>query len=200
MFSGQDDYGKYVAIKLADPTKPVNFIIHNGGDKDTPADRSFNPSQIPENWLVQGDAANHGSRADALKKTVIHYHRADGDYTGWGLHLWGDGLDPSEVTAWDVPKLPTGTDDYGAYFEIKLADATKPVNFIMHKGDAKDPDADRSYTPAAAYAIWLQSGDGKVYSPARARPRGMHCSTTAAPRATTPAGDCTSGAIRLSRT
>ena len=163
MFSGQDDFGKYVAIKLKDPTKPVNFIIHKGGDKDTPADRSFNPSQIPENWLMQGDAANHGSRAAALKKTVIHYHRPNGDYTGWGLHLWGDGLDPTEVTQWGAPKLPTGADDYGAYFEIKLVDPTKPVNFIVHKGDAKDPDADRSYTPAEAYAIWLQSGDAKVY-------------------------------------
>ena len=163
MFTGQDDFGKYVAIKLKDPTKPVNFVIHKGDTKDTPADRSFNPSQMPENWLVQGDAANHASRADALKKTVIHYHRTDGDYAGWGLHLWGDAIDPTEATQWATPKMPTGTDDYGVYFEIKLADATKPVNFIVHKGDTKDTDADRNYTPADAYAVWLQSGDAKVY-------------------------------------
>ena len=164
MFAGQDDYGKYVAIKLKDPTKPVNFIVHKGNDKDTPADRNFVPSQLPENWLVQGDAANHGSRAAALKKTVIHYHRADGVYDGWGLHLWGDAIDPSEVTQWAAPKLPAGTDDYGVYFEIKLADPTKAVNFLVHKGDAKDPDGDRSYTPADHYAIWLQSADAKLYT------------------------------------
>ncbi len=164
LFTGQDDYGKYVAIKLKDATKPINFIIHKGNDKDTPSDRSFYATKIPENWLVQGDAANHGSRADALKKTVIHYKRADGDYTGWGLHLWGDAIDPTEATQWGAPKLPTGTDDYGAYYEIKLADPTKPVNFIVHKGDVKDPDADRSYTPADAYAVWLRSGNAKVYA------------------------------------
>ena len=70
-------------------------------------------------------------------KTVIHYNRPAADYAGWGLHLWGDAIDPAEATSWDTPKLPTGTDDYGAYFEIKLKDPTKPVNFIVHKGNTK---------------------------------------------------------------
>lgn len=164
-FFGVDDYGAYVAIKLQDKTKPVNYIIHKGNDKDTPADRSVIPADIPELWLKQGDPNNYASRAAVEGKTVIHYKRADGDYTGWGLHLWGDGLDPTEVTQWGAPKQPTGMDDYGAYFEIKLTDPTKALNFIVHKGDAKDPDnaPDRSYTPADNDAVWLQSGDVAVY-------------------------------------
>ena len=35
---------------------------------------------------------------------VIHYFRPAGDYDGWGLHLWGDAIDPSEGTSWDKPK------------------------------------------------------------------------------------------------
>ena len=162
-FSGVDEYGAYVAVKLQDKTKPVNYIIHKGNDKDTPNDRVVVPADIPVLWLEQDDGANYASRAAVTGKTVIHYHRADGLYDGWGLHLWGDGLDPAEVTDWAAPKLPTGTDDYGAYFEIALADPTKPVNFIVHKGDEKDPDGDRSYTPAADYQVWLQSGDASVY-------------------------------------
>ena len=162
-FSGVDDYGAYVAIKLQDSSKAINYIVHKGNDKDTSNDRSFNPSQIPVLWIKQGDAANYASRAAALGQTVIHYHRPDGNYEGWGLHLWGGAIDPSEATDWGAPKLPTGTDDYGAYFTIKLKDATQPVNFIVHKGDAKDPDGDRSYTPAENYQVWLQSGDAAVY-------------------------------------
>ncbi len=145
--NGEDAYGKFFWIKLADPTKPVNFIIHKGDDKDTPNDRSFVPAGAREIWLKQDSATNFASSAAALGKTVIHYKRSDGNYDGWGLHLWGDAIDPTEATQWASPKLPTGADDYGAYFEIKLADPTKPVNFIVHKGDVKDPDADRSYYP-----------------------------------------------------
>ena len=38
------------------------------------------------------------------------------------------------------------------------------MNFIVHKGDTKDPDADRSYIPAKSHAIWLKSGDATVYA------------------------------------
>lgn len=163
LFSGFDDYGAFVAIRLQDPTKSVNYIIHKGNDKDTPNDRSFIPALIPELWLKQGDAANYASRAAVTGKTVIHYNRPGGDYDGWGLHLWGDAIAPDEATDWGAPKLPTGFDDYGAYFEIALADPTKPVNFLVHKGDDKDPDGDRSYVPAEQYEIWLRSGDATIY-------------------------------------
>ena len=142
-FSGVDDYGAYVAVKLADPTKAVNYIVHKGSDKDTPSDRSFVPSQIPVLWIKQGDGANYASRAAVTGMTVIHYQRSDGNYDGWGLDLSGDAIDPTEATEWTAPKLPTGIDDYGAYFEIKLKDPTQAVNFVVHKGDDRDPDADR---------------------------------------------------------
>ncbi|MCX7707767.1 MAG: DUF3372 domain-containing protein, partial [Anaerolineae bacterium] len=161
--NGEDRFGVFWFIKLADPTKPVGFIVHKGNDKDTPNDRFFVPQEGRQIWIVQGDAAHHPNPAAALRKTVIHYKRADGDYTGWGLHLWGDAIDPTEATDWATPKPPTGTDAFGAYFEIKLKDPTKPLNFIVHKGDEKDVPPDRSYIPAQAHEVWLLSGDVTVY-------------------------------------
>ncbi len=163
-FAGVDDYGAYVAIRLKDPTKPVNYIVHRGNEKDTPADRSFDPLAISELWIKQGDPANYASRAAVTGHTVIHYHRPGGDYAGWGLHLWGDGLAPGVGTDWSTPRMPDGFDDYGAFFRIPLSDPTQPVNFIVHKGDEKDPDRDRSYIPAHHYQVWLQSGDAAVYA------------------------------------
>ncbi len=98
-FAGVDAYGAYVAVKLADPSKPINFIIHKGNTKDTDPDRTFVPNQFPTNWLVQGNSANHASRADAFKQTVIHYNRPDATYDGWGCTCgamaWPLALPPS---------------------------------------------------------------------------------------------------------
>ncbi len=168
-FAGVDSMGvAYVAVKVADPSKPINYIVHKGNDKDTPLDRSFVPNETPHLWIQQGDGANDASQAALWGQTVIHYHRPGGDYDGWGLHLWGDALAPGAGTDWNAPKPPDGFDDYGAFFTIPLADATQPLNFIVHKGDDKDPDGDRGYTPAASYAVWLQSGDAAIYAQAGA--------------------------------
>ena len=46
------------------------------------------------------------------------------------------------------------------------ADATT-VNFIVHKGDQKDPDGDRVVQPRATPEIWLKQGDANVYASRR---------------------------------
>jgi len=96
---------------------------------------------------------------------IIHYNRPAGDYEGWGLHLWGDAIDPSEATEWTSPKLPNGEDEYGVFWYIKLADASQPLNFIVHKGDEKDTPNDRSFLPTVATSgqVWLKQGDANAY-------------------------------------
>ena len=39
---------------------------------------------------------------------------------------------------------------------------TQPVNFIIHRGDTKDPGPDQSMIPADDASIWLQSGEMTV--------------------------------------
>jgi glycosidase len=106
---------------------------------------------------------------------VVHYARGDGDYgdhtTGdsndfWGLHLWGNAIAPSEVTDWTTPKPFLGEDEYGRFAFVELADDTVPVNFIVHRGDTKDPvdSPDRSFDPGTTPEIWLREGDTTVYT------------------------------------
>ena len=113
--AGEDDYGPFAWVKLLPNADEVGFIPHKGDEKDPGPDRFFNPSLNPEIWLKQGDLTVYTSRAAAQGYVEIRYQRPDGDYTGWGLHLWGDAIDP----AW----RPTGPrraarriDDYGAYW------------------------------------------------------------------------------------
>jgi glycosidase len=111
----------------------------------------------------------------ATPYAVVHYNRPDGDYgdhnTGdfndfWGLHLWGDAIALSEATDWTTPKPFLGEDEYGRFAFIELADDTRPVNFIVHRGDTKDPDdsPDRSFDPGVTPEVWLRQGDTTVYT------------------------------------
>jgi pullulanase/glycogen debranching enzyme len=164
-FLGEDEYGRFAWVKLARGAQNVGFIVHRGDTKDgTDADRFFNPSTDgPEIWLRGSDASFYTSQAAAQGYVTIHYQRPDGDYTDWGLHLWGDAIDPSEATSWDNPKPPTGFDDYGAYWNVQIVDVSQPVNFIIHRGDDKDPGPDESFIPEANATVWKQSGDETIY-------------------------------------
>ena len=106
-----------------------------------------------------------------LDVATLRYHRPAGDYTGWGLHLWGEGIDPAVIAAvaWDKPWPPTRIENGWAVYEIPLTDDTKPVNFIMHlpSGDAvpstREPGGDRSFTPIDHPEVWLEQGDPVVH-------------------------------------
>ena len=163
--AGEDEYGRFAWVKLAPNASQVGFIVHKGDTKDPDGspDRFFDPQQTPEIWLKSGDATVYTSRAAAQGYVELRYHRPDGVYTGWGLHLWGDAIDPTEATEWAAPKLPDRIDDYGAHWLVRIQDATKAVNFIVHKGDEKDTAEDRSFLPAEKPSVWLQSGDSTVY-------------------------------------
>ena len=102
---------------------------------------------------------------------MVHYFRPAADYTDWGLHLWGDAVDPVVLAqvAWDAPWPRTGIEGAWARYEIPLVDDTKAVNFILHlpSGDAvpdtREPGGDRSFVPLDHPEIWLKQGDPTVY-------------------------------------
>ncbi len=108
---------------------------------------------------------------------TLHYLRPAGDYgdppeQGWGLHMWGDAVDPAVLAqiAWEKPWPRTGVTGGWADYEIPLVDDTKPVNFIMHlpSGDSvpttREPGGDRSFVPLQANEVWIVQGDPRVYT------------------------------------
>jgi pullulanase-type alpha-1,6-glucosidase len=162
-FAGEDSYGRFAWVKVRPGATNVGFlVVDSNGTKDVEADRSLDPSKVGEIWLKQGDPVQYQSPAAALGHQTIHYHRADGNYAGWGLHLWGDGI--ANPTDWGSPMMPTGTDAFGAYWNVALNDPTKAVNFIVHNGDTKDPGPDQSVDPTQADDAWVMSGENAVYA------------------------------------
>ena len=164
-FLGEDEYGRFAWVKLAPNATHVGFIVHRGDTKDgTTADRFFDPSESPEIWLRQDDATTYPSQAAAQGFATVHYRRADGVYDGWGLHLWGDAIADGVGTEWSSPRPYDGVDDFGAYWNVPLKDAGLPLNFIIHRGDDKDPGPDQSFVPATDASVWIMSGDETIHA------------------------------------
>ena len=92
----------------------------------------------------------------------IHYRRTAGDLDGWQVHGWGAAQDPGWNQGWNA----SGSDAFGAIYDIPLAAQSGTVGYLFHKGDAKDHGgADQSYTLVAGQAneVWRLEGDATTY-------------------------------------
>lgn len=164
-FLGEDSYGRFAWIKLRDPAEEVGIVVHQGDTKDgTEEDRFFTPlTDGPEIWLKQGDPTLYTSQAAAQGYVTIHYQRDDGNYDGWGMHLWGEGIAAEVATEWESARPPDGTDEFGLYWQVPIVDVDQPLNFNVHRGEEKDPGPDQSLLPAKNAEVWIVSGDETVY-------------------------------------
>ncbi|MDG4771631.1 pullulanase-type alpha-1,6-glucosidase [Solwaraspora sp. WMMD792] len=166
-FVGEDSYGRFAWVKLAPGAKSVGFLVVDAdGTKDIDVDRTVDVSATGEVWVKQGDPALYPTRRDATGEddppvddgvAVLHYRRADGDYTGWGLHVWDGAATPTD---WADPLPPADRDDYGVTFRVPLADGATGLSYIVHRGDDKDlPTDQRLDFAAAGREVWLLAGD-----------------------------------------
>ncbi|MEU4932620.1 pullulanase-type alpha-1,6-glucosidase [Streptomyces yokosukanensis] len=165
-FVGRDAWGAFAYVKLKPGASNVGFlVVDKDGDKDVSTDRSIDVTRTGEVWVEQGKPEVLTQRPDRpaqdRTKAVIHYHRTDGNYAGWGLHVWAGAAHPTD---WSKPLEPVKTDAYGAVFEVPLTAGATSLSYIVHKGDEKDLPADQSLDLTAdGYEVWLLNGqDGHL--------------------------------------
>lgn len=110
---------------------------------------------------------------------AIHYHRPDGSYDGWGVHLWesfekvenGKIVAPKDKSdmpiagiSWSSPMMPTGKDGFGVYWQVKANEFRNgKYNYIIHKGDAKDCTRDSVWFNTQGNRIFINQGDCTAY-------------------------------------
>ncbi|MFN4292221.1 MAG: pullulanase-type alpha-1,6-glucosidase [Permianibacter sp.] len=202
MPAGTDAFGKYFDIPLLADTGTIGYIFHKGDEKDHGgADQSFVLDGSSAIWRKQGDAITYTSNPDDTPVgdqpyVRVHYKRYNGDYDGFGLHIWEmtGGMDidtaalPDGVVIGDwanaVPfaaPMPSGTDSFGVWVDIpvkKYSEGARGFNFLVHKGtdDAGKDGSDRAMSFVAGYEIWLVEGDNSVYY---STPRGAISTTEA---------------------
>lgn len=106
----------------------------------------------------------------SAEEILVHYHRPEGDYTGWTLWTWN----PASGTSREI--TPAGTDGYGLVFRLDKNDYGSNVDrigLLPKYGDwkAKD-DPDRYWTPSLGRNVFILSADKNLYSsPPDTRPR-----------------------------
>ncbi|MET7454016.1 pullulanase-type alpha-1,6-glucosidase [Streptomyces sp. NPDC005574] len=167
-FVGRDAYGAFAYVKLKPGASTVGFlVIDKDGDKDVAADRTIDVTRTGEVWVEQGKdtvlTERPGEPAQDRTKAVLHYHRADGDYSGWGLHTWTGAATPTD---WTKPLEPVRTDSYGAVYEVPLAEGATSLSYILHKGDEKDLPTDQSLDLTAdGHEVWLLGGQEQYLLP-----------------------------------
>ncbi|NGN94272.1 pullulanase-type alpha-1,6-glucosidase [Nocardioides sp. KC13] len=161
-FSGRDAYGAFAWIKLPDGASSVTYTVEKDGATDG-TEQTIDLAETGEVWVEASGDGQLTTRPDGVypapdtSKAVIHFHRPDGDYDGWGLHTWTGAASPTE---WSKPLQPTGKDAYGVTFEVPLVDGATSLNYIVHKGDEKDIPNDRSLDLTTyGHEVWLNSGD-----------------------------------------
>ncbi|AIR96214.1 putative acarbose-resistent alpha-amylase [Streptomyces glaucescens] len=160
-FTGRDAYGAFAWVPLDDSTGTVTYTVEKDGTADGPQ-RAFEPVRTGEVWIEQGEDGQAETAPEGAyppqdqRKAVLHYHRADGDYDGWGLHTWTGAATPTD---WTKPLQPVGRDTFGVTFEVPLADGATSLSYIVHRGDEKDITGDRSLDFAGhGKEVWLIGG------------------------------------------
>ncbi|MFG2061157.1 pullulanase-type alpha-1,6-glucosidase [Micromonospora sp. NPDC048871] len=162
-FAGTDAYGRFAWVKLKPGAKSVGFLVVDAdGTKDVDNDRVVDVTQTGEVWVKQGDPATYQRREEAAGgpappveegTAVLHYRRSDGNYEGWGLHLWDGAANPTD---WARPMPPTRIDSFGAEFRVPLAEGATGLSYIIHRGDEKDlPQDQRLDFAEAGREVWL---------------------------------------------
>lgn len=170
-FTGRDAYGAFAWLKLAEGTSTVPYTIEKNGTADGPQ-RTVDLATTGQVWVAQGDDGQVTEVPDGAgpstdtTKAVLHYHREDGKYDGWGLHTWTGAKNPTD---WAKPLQPVTEDAYGVTFEVPLADGATSLSYILHKGDEKDLPSDQSLDFAGkGHEVWMLGSTANYLLPAAA--------------------------------
>ena len=152
---------RYVNIPIAYSVTSVKFTVLKSGK----AGKTYtvNPRVSAKVWVGDFFTGVRTSESWANNKVTIHYHRANGDYSGWGIHSWSDANGGTSLSvSWASPigAVSSVPDAWGLKYEIPLQANSQSVPFIIHNGNVKDPSSlDQSLNLAATKGeVWFEAG------------------------------------------
>ncbi|MFJ7010792.1 alpha-amylase family glycosyl hydrolase [Streptomyces albogriseolus] len=182
-FAGRDAYGAFAWITPGTGTRVVRFTVEKDGAADGP-ERALDIAVSGEVWTEQNSTTVLKARPKSAyppqdrTKAVLHYHRPDGDYEGWGLHAWTGAADPPE---WNDPVLPVRQDPFGLVFEVPLDDGAPSLSYILHKKEEKDiPDDEALDFTLYGHEVWRVAGDPTYLTPSPGGAFGLDLGTSEA--------------------
>lgn len=167
----KDSYGYYLDITKAATPGVMGYVLLDAGNKVGEDDRKvslIDPS-MNEAWIDrQFNTYTYQPLADQ-NSIRINYKRADNNYDGWGVWLWGDVANASQN--WPTDALDfVNEGQYGSYVDMPLSQALAS-NFGFLLVNQNDPSAAGNKTSDLSFSdretnsqIFLKSGDDTVYT------------------------------------
>lgn len=164
--SETDDFGAVFEITPVEGGSSLTFQFTNGTDVEPAEPISMSLDGADGVWWF------HGSELEPLPtappaipgegQVAIYYVRGDGEYGGWGLHLWGD----VQETAWAAPAPFQGIDPVlGAHRLVDVNPGGDRVNLIVHMGDLKDPGPDMGFDISElGDIVFVRSGSASLFT------------------------------------
>jgi glycosidase len=151
------------------PSDTTKYLIKTQYTKSKKLYDDFAPiegdaSKLSDIYLTNGLEKIFASSAARSNLVLIHYHRDDKIYKGWGLHTWyNNSFGGAAIeTTWAKAKTPISSipDAWGITFSVPLASFSKKLPYIIHKLDLKDPPAADQYVDLETIGneIWVESG------------------------------------------
>ena len=136
--SGEDDFGVYWDVGLTEDAEQLNFIVHQGDEKDPVPDMMLDVTENREAWIVSGDTTVYTSLPDPNQAKL------PGDLSTARAH-WLD----KTTLVWDA-ELPEGA-------QVILSNATQAGTTLTETGVKLDATSD---TAVALLGINLQAAPG----------------------------------------
>ena len=177
-FAGEDAYGRFAWVKLA-AGRRRSVGLHR---RTTATRRTRDVRPVLQPAADPGDLARAGRR-DRLHvrggRAGLRRHplrRPDGDYAGWGLHLWGDAIAAGEGTDWARPEAARRDRRLRRVLERAAAWPTRATPRQLHhpQGRRRRTRAPTSrFIPAGQRrGLGRSPGDATIH-PTRGRRRGL---------------------------
>ncbi len=172
--SGMDNFGAYFDVGVTAGATDVGIIVHNGNNKDPGPDEHVNPStQGNEYWQLSGvvglsttqpPTTSQKNPAIPANTARVHFFRPDNNYAGWTVYAFND-TTADTGNYGGGPIQQTGTDAYGAYYDVPLKPNAQDIGFIVHniQTGSKNTPADLHLNVALYNEVWIISGDPTVY-------------------------------------
>ncbi len=156
-------------------TTDVGIIVHNGNTKDPGPNEHVDPAtQGNEFYQLQGVVGltttipSTGNKYDPsvpVGFARIHFFRPDGNYANRTVYAFNDTTSAVQNNYNGGPVLQTGTDAYGAYYDVPLGTTPPDLGFIVHNiaTGTKNTPADLHLDVSTYNEAWIVSGDPTVY-------------------------------------
>ena len=173
--AGTDGFGAFFDVGIVAGTQDVGIIIHNGNNKDPGQDEHVNPAAQGNEFYqlsgVMGLTTTMPSTGNQYNPNIpagfarIHFYRPDANYANWTVYAFGDTTPAVQNNYGAGPVLQTGTDSFGAYYDVPLGTNPPDLGFIVHNivTGAKNTPADLHLNVSIYNEAWIASGDPTVF-------------------------------------